>query len=139
MTHTMRTASVDSERTLPFPSNDRDRGTCSEATSRSPVATVVMLRGEHDCSTASGLAEMLSSAAALDDADLVVDLGDVTFMDASTLSVLVAIRVALGRQERSLTLRAPSNMARSVLGICGLSDLIEASSDEVAAPSTKAW
>ena len=43
--------------------------------------TVVWLQGEHDISTTVALADTLARAIALDDADLVVDLSEVQFME----------------------------------------------------------
>jgi anti-anti-sigma factor len=50
---------------------------------------VVWLRGEHDIATTVELSETLVRAIAIDDADLVVDLSEVQFIDASTIGVIV--------------------------------------------------
>jgi len=87
--------------------------------------TVVWLRGEHDLATVAELAETLARAIAIDDADLVVDLSDVEFMDASTVRLIVGTRDFLRTRTRTLGVRAPSDCARLVLDRCGLSNLVE--------------
>lgn len=90
-----------------------------------PDPTVVWLVGEHDTSTVSELSATLARAIALEDTDLVVDLTGVSFMDGSTLRVLLRAQEFLTRRQRSFTLRAPRSCARLVLGSCGLAGLIE--------------
>jgi anti-sigma B factor antagonist len=99
-------------RPAPFVSRDGDR-------------SVVWLVGEQDIATVSVLAEMLTNMASLDDADLVVDLSEVSFIDAATLSVLIRGRNVLQGRSRNLTLRAPSRCAQRVLEMCGVADLID--------------
>lgn len=112
---------------------------CPDAHPRPHVAPrVVWLRGEHDRCTAEGLAVMLADAIAADDADLVVDLCDVTFMGAATVGVLEGLGEVLRDQGRTLTLRSPSGAARRVLDICGLSDLAEAPGGASTALASKA-
>jgi len=86
------------------------------------VRTVVWLHGEHDLASVGALSGTLAEAVELDDANVVVDLSGVEFMDASTLGVLVSARLALRARSRSLSLRAPSTPAERVLVICGLAD-----------------
>lgn len=86
--------------------------------------TVVVLRGEHDASTSADLAEILDRAIAMDDADLVVDLSQVRFMDASTIGVIIGVRNVLRASERSLSLRDPATCARLVLDACGLDEMV---------------
>ena len=85
-----------------------------------PQAVVVWLRGEHDFFTMPGLWGTMAQAIAFDDGDVVVDLSEVDFMDASTISVLVRARTMLATRSRSLTLRAPSNTAVRILDLCGV-------------------
>lgn len=100
-----------------------DRGTA--LVERDNGMTVVWLRGEHDVSTRPELARSLAGAIALDRNDLVVDLSEVQFLDASTIGVLVAAREFLRARSRSLALRSPSKFARRLLDVCGLGDLVE--------------
>jgi anti-anti-sigma factor len=63
----------------------------------------VELHGEHDLSTCALLSTALADATRLDDdADVVVDLSDVAFMDASTIGVLVAALVDVASLVRSV-------------------------------------
>jgi anti-anti-sigma factor len=87
------------------------------------TCTVVWLWGEQDLATLAALSDTLSRALTLDDADVVVDLSDVLFMDAGTLGSIVAARNQLRSQSRSLTLRAPSSSADRLLRLCGLTNL----------------
>lgn len=86
---------------------------------------VVWLRGEHDASTEAALSETMARAIALDDPDLVIDLSDVQFMGASTVSVIVRTRELLRERSRSLTLRCPMACARRILELYGLTDLLD--------------
>ena len=80
--------------------------------------TVVMLRGEHDRSAMSALSDTITRAIALEDADLVVDLSGVEFMDGGTVGTLVGARTFLRKQSRSLHLMFPSPCARRILDLC---------------------
>ncbi|MDQ1392924.1 MAG: hypothetical protein QOF30_1901 [Acidimicrobiaceae bacterium] len=88
--------------------------------------TAVWLTGEHDSATVAVLADALARAIFVDDADLIVDLSAVTFLDAATIGVLIRGRNILRTQSRSLTLRCPQRRASIVIGICGLTGLVEA-------------
>jgi anti-anti-sigma factor len=92
---------------------------------RDAARTVVWLRGEHDVSSVAALSETMARAIALDDADLVVDLSDVQFMGAATVSVLVRARELLRTRSRSLLVRSPSRCARRVLELCGDTELLD--------------
>jgi len=87
--------------------------------------TVIRLDGEYDIATASVLHDSLAVAISVDDADLVVDLSGVTFIDAATIGVLIGGRNSLRGQSRSLTLRDPSRCASRLLDLCGLNGLLE--------------
>lgn len=95
------------------------------------LRTVVWVRGEHDIATRVHLSVTIAQAARLDDADMVVDLSGVTFMDASTIGTIIGARNRLRRCSRSLSVRAPSPRARRLLDLCGLMELI----DEPSAPA----
>lgn len=86
--------------------------------------TGVWVRGDHDIATKVSLVAAIAQAAQRDDADLLVDLSEVTFMDASTIGALVGSRNRLRTRSQSLQLRAPSRPARRVLELCGLAHLI---------------
>jgi anti-anti-sigma factor len=88
---------------------------------------VVWLRGEQDVSTIRVLSEVISEALADGEADLVLDLSEVLFMDASTVAVFARTRESLRARSRSLVLRSPSRCANRVLDLCGFRDLVPGS------------
>lgn len=90
-----------------------------------PRRTVVSIGGEHDVVTRGYLLDTIIQAAGLDDADVVVDLSDVTFMDASTIGAIVDAHNRLRARSRSLSVRAPSARARRLFDVCDLGFLIE--------------
>jgi anti-anti-sigma factor len=93
---------------------------------------VVWVQGEHDVATAANVSGSIAQAARLDDFDLVVDLSGITFMDASTIGAIVANHNRLLGRSHSLSVRAPSPLARRLLTTCDLAFLID---DFPAAPS----
>jgi anti-anti-sigma factor len=88
----------------------------------------VWLSGEHDLSTVDALSQTLARAFALDDADVVLDLSGVRFMGAATIEVIVRAKDVLDVRSRGLTLRYPSESVQPVVDLCGLADLVDASS-----------
>jgi anti-anti-sigma factor len=86
--------------------------------------TLLCLRGDHDRTTVEPLWATISGAIDLADADLVLDLSDVAFMDASTLSVIIRAQQLLALRSRALAVRAPSPCALRLLDICGLTALL---------------
>ena len=87
-------------------------------------ASVVPLHGDYDISMVPELSRLLADSVAQDDADLVVDLGEVRFLDASTIRALLHSRDALRLQSRSLTVRTSGRTAR-LLVLLGLADMLE--------------
>ena len=86
---------------------------------------VVELRGEHDISTVVALTDELLEVSTVDKSDIVLDLSALTFMDASTVSVIVHLHVILRGQSRRLALRSPSAFARHVIDMCGIAEFLE--------------
>jgi anti-anti-sigma factor len=86
---------------------------------------VVWVGGEHDSATAMNVSSRIAQAARLDDSDLVVDLSSITFMDASTIGAIVASHNRLLGRSHSLSVRAPSPLARRLLTMCELAFLID--------------
>ena len=87
--------------------------------------TVVKARGEVDGATAPLLREALvmAHAALLREGlrrALVLDLSEVTFLDASALGVLVGVAKRARRLHSDLVLREPSRMIVRLLEITGL-------------------
>ena len=95
------------------------------STDRGPAGVVVFLRGEHDRATRAAVSTAIGARVTLGRGDLVIDLSGVTFMDASTVGVIVDARTALRHRGRDLVLRQPSSCARRLIELCGLADLLE--------------
>ena len=101
--------------------------------------TIVWLRGEHDVATKVDLVVAIARAAQRDDgADLLVDLSGVTFMDASTIGAIVGSRQRLRSRSQSLDVRAPSAIARRVLDLCELAQLVHPPMLEARDPAGRA-
>jgi anti-anti-sigma factor len=79
-------------------------------------APVVMLTGEVDLGTVDHLAAALEGL----DGRVVIDLGDLSFLDCSGIGVLVAARKRLRAGGGDLHLRSPRVAVRSVLELLGL-------------------
>jgi anti-anti-sigma factor len=86
--------------------------------------TVVWLRGEHDASTARYLSEAIRRAVDVDDADVMLDLRDVTFMSCATVGVIVKAKTLCKARSLTLRVRRPSRCARRLLDLCSLNTLI---------------
>lgn len=82
--------------------------------------SVVWLRGDHDISSMADLSESFAAVIAIDDADVVADLSQVTYMGAETVGVLVRARQFLFLRSRSLEFRSPSTVASRVLELCAV-------------------
>ena len=87
--------------------------------------SVIYLEGDFDITTVAALSQTMARTLAIDGGELVVDLSGVQFMDAATIGVMIGVRQELRSQFRSLTLRAPSTVAQRVLGLCGLTDMLD--------------
>jgi anti-anti-sigma factor len=105
-----------------------DRGRPTPFVSREGKRSVVWLAGEQDIATVSVLAETLANVTALDDADLVVDMREVSFIDSASLRALVRCGTVLQGLSRTLTLRAPSRSTQRLLALCRTAE------NEIAAP-----
>lgn len=81
----------------------------------------VALQGEIDAHSAPGVAERFSTLPA-GDADIVIDMAEVTFMDSSGLRVLLDLHQRAGEAGRRLVLRTPSQSVTRLLDVSGLSD-----------------
>lgn len=78
--------------------------------------TVVSPKGELDAFTAPGLSEAFSRAQG-DGQDVVVDLGDVAFMDSTALGLVVRAVRELGDDGRAVRVVLPKGTARRVFEI----------------------
>ena len=92
---------------------------------RDPKGAVVVLRGEADAFTLPVLVDALISAIAEYDGVITVDLAHTEFIDSATSRALFRASQFLQARGRTLTVRAPTRAAARVLGLLGLSSLIE--------------
>lgn len=120
---------------VPRPGSGIDQAPGGVRVTRDDPRAVVWMYGEHDGATNEILDAAIIEAGAVDDgADVVIDLTDVGFIDASTLGVICRARDRLGKRGSGLTVRAPQRVARRVIEMAGLVDLIEDETD--ASPDT---
>ncbi len=89
--------------------------------------TLVVLRGEADVSTTCVTSDVLAWVVARRTGDVVVDLGELEFIDSATAHVLAEGQQLLGHHGRTMTFRSPSRLAARVLHVFGLTDSIETS------------
>jgi anti-sigma B factor antagonist len=87
--------------------------------SESGEALVVRLAGELDLYNAPALRTALLDCVAREPARLVVDLGEVTFIDSTALGALIEARSRLGSKD-GFVLAAPGLETRRALEISGL-------------------
>lgn len=97
--------------------------------------TVILLRGEHDIATRTSLVVAIARAAQRDRADVLVDMSEMTFMDASTIGALVGSRNRLRLRSQSLAVRAPSPPALRVLELCGLTQMLHRTATDARHPT----
>lgn len=82
------------------------------------------LTGEHDLATLPELAKLLAAAVVLDDADWVLDLRRVTFMDLLSVRLLSQTRVLFHQQSRALRLQAPTPSVQHTFDLLGVDGLL---------------
>jgi anti-sigma B factor antagonist len=95
------------------------------AVHREADRVVVDIGGEVDVIGAAELDGVVRELVAEGAADLVLDLADVTFIDSTGVSALVAGRTLCQSHDGDLTLRAPSPRAWRVLTITGLDAIFD--------------
>ena len=88
-------------------------------------APAVLVRGELDMSAAPSLLDALASAAP-SDATLMVDLGEVTFIDSTAIGALVEAGQARAAAGGRLQLGPRSAVVARVLELVGLAETTEA-------------
>lgn len=86
-------------------------------------ATVVRVRGEVDLYTAPKLREHLDEAVQGQSPTVVVDLGQLDFIDSTGLGVLVGALKQARTAGGDVTLRNPSRSTHKILEIAGLTEL----------------
>jgi anti-anti-sigma regulatory factor len=92
--------------------------------------SVLALHGYVEASTAQLLIDSMSAVIEWSVGDVVVDLTEVEFIDIASVRVLDLARQLLWREGRYLTFRAPSKLAAVVLGLFGLTSLVEGKGDQ---------
>jgi anti-sigma B factor antagonist len=106
-----------------------------EAVERREQDVVVRLAGELDLYNSTEVANALAQAGSDSPSRLVVDLGEVTFMDSTMLGTLVEAQKGVGAGTRFM-LAAPSTDVRRALDVSGLArhfDVRESVEDALAA------
>ncbi len=83
---------------------------------------VVSARGELDGGTAERLSDELELALDTMPAAIVVNLGDVTFIDSTGVHAVMRKRAAMASLETSLHVVATCDQVRSVFGMTGMAD-----------------
>lgn len=99
---------------------------CGPASELPP--TLVVLQGDYNLACEDALWDRLRRAIDSDAADLVLDLGEVTFLDASTITVFLRTRARLEGDGRRFSLRSLSPPAARIIEICSLGCLVQADS-----------
>jgi anti-anti-sigma factor len=87
--------------------------------------SVVVLRGDVDVFTTLVVSDLLSGLAVSVAGDVVIDLGEVDFVDAAAVTAFVSAQQLLACRGRRLTFRSPSSLAARVLDVFGLAGVIE--------------
>lgn len=91
---------------------------------------VLVVSGDVDVASSEGLLVAALDAAG-DGSALVIDLGQVTFMDSTGLSALIRIRTVLAERGGDLAVAARSRPVQRVLQLAGMADAFaDAESDE---------
>lgn len=86
---------------------------------------VVTPAGEADYCTVSGLRQALSEATGEGRSRVIVDLDQLTIMDASCLGVLVEARLRMSAARGTLQVRCRSSQSRRLLSITGLDGMLD--------------
>jgi anti-sigma B factor antagonist len=84
---------------------------------------VVYLSGEIDISNADGLPSTLFAAAS-GDRKVLIDIGQVSFLDSSGLRAILICEATLSREGVSVKVRNPTDQSRRVFEISGLRHLL---------------
>jgi len=101
-----------------------DASTTLELTvSQRDGSTIVHAAGELDVNTAPELREQLARLISEHTRLIVVDLGEVSFVDSTALSVLVSALKRLRQADSDLELASPNPSVRRVFEITGLTRL----------------
>jgi anti-anti-sigma factor len=95
---------------------------------------VLALIGEFDFGNVGAVTHALYAAGADTDAPVVIDIGNVTFLDSSILRTIILFQQRLAESDRSLTVRNASAQSRKVFEITHLDHLLEKPPVEMGSP-----
>jgi anti-anti-sigma factor len=87
--------------------------------------TIVALHGDVDITKRLSLSAVLCRVIDSNRGDVIIDLGNATFIDTAIVRTLATAQHSLDRQGRRLTFRSPSRLAARLLELFGLTDLTE--------------
>jgi anti-anti-sigma factor len=80
-------------------------------------SAIVILGGDYDRHNEDVLLTLLADAVSMDDSNLVLDLGGVEYLGASTVQIIRRTSEQLASESRSLTLRSPSPVVKRALAV----------------------
>jgi anti-sigma B factor antagonist len=89
--------------------------------STGPLGPVVTVAGQLDLAVKDELREVLTPLSGT----VTIDLAEVTFVDSSTIGVLVGVHTRLAKDGGTLRLRNPQDMPRLALETVGLQDWLD--------------
>ena len=93
---------------------------------REPTAFVIEVAGDIDLSTVTYFADALDDGVRVPKADVVVDMEDLTFIDATGLGPLIRAHTVLSGQEgRRMIIRNVPASARRLFDLTGLNRLFD--------------
>ena len=120
---------------LPVPVPSHGVGEFSVGLGLSLHQAVVNVRGEVDALTGPTLHAVLDAAVEQVECEVVLELSELTFMDAAGLSAIASTVATLGATGRKLSIRSAPATTLRILDITGLSDLVRVNEpDPEAAP-----
>jgi anti-anti-sigma factor len=100
---------------------------------------IVRLRGEVDLTTSCDLRELLSTARATRASTVLVDMRGVSFIDASSVGVIISARVAARRSGQQLWVDGLVKQPARVFDILGLRGLFGSAARVPAARAGPGW
>jgi len=99
-------------------------------------ATVVRLRGDIDMNTCGRLRTAVEGLFAEPGGDVVLDLGQVGFLDSSGLGTLIGLQKRANQEQRRLVLSHLTPGIRKVFDVTRLSDAFTIAAEDGAPPTT---
>jgi anti-sigma B factor antagonist len=85
---------------------------------------LIQIRGEIDVTSASGLLACLTAAVGDDDADLLIECGELSYIDEIGISILTAAQRRLQAEGRSLRVVNANLVTARAIGIRGLVEFL---------------